>query len=47
MYEEGYGVEYRIWHLAQCPDCLRTVWELGIGGAGLSDKPKVDLHIRP
>lgn len=46
MYAEGYGVEYRIWHLAQCLDCLQTVWDFGPGGAGAGEKPRVALQIK-
>ena len=47
MYREGYGFEYRIWHLAQCLDCLCTVWDFGFGTGGSGDKPKTIFHVRP
>lgn len=47
MYGEGYGVEYRLWHLAQCLDCLVTVWDLGHGAAGGVEKPRVTLQLKP
>lgn len=47
MYREGYGFDYRIWHYAQCPDCLCTAWEFGFGRDGSVDKPKVMFHIKP
>ncbi|HEU4504084.1 MAG TPA: hypothetical protein VFR79_04590 [Nitrospira sp.] len=47
MYREGYGFEYRIWHYAQCPECLCAAWEYGFGRDGSVDKPKVMFHIRP
>ena len=47
MYTEGYGFEYRIWHLAQCPDCLSIVWQFGFGSSGSVDKPRVIFHLRP
>jgi hypothetical protein len=47
MFAEGYGGEYRIWHLAMCLDCLQTAWDLGVGGATAIEKPKVALQLRP
>jgi hypothetical protein len=46
MYRDGYGFEYRIWHLAQCPDCLCRVWEFGASDESV-DKPTVTFHVRP
>jgi hypothetical protein len=47
MFAEGYGGEYRMWHLAMCLDCLQTAWDLGIGGAAAIEKPRVALQVRP
>lgn len=47
MFAEGYGGEYRIWHLALCLDCLQTAWDLGFGGATAIEKPRVALQVRP
>lgn len=47
MFAEGYGGEYRIWHLALCLDCLQTAWDLGFGGAAAIEKPRVSLQVRP
>lgn len=47
MFQEGYGIEYRIWHLALCLDCLQTAWDLGFGGASAIEKPRVTLQLQP
>jgi len=47
MFMEGYGCDYRIWHLALCLDCMQTAWGLGSNGAPAVDKPRVELHVRP
>jgi hypothetical protein len=47
MFQQGYGIEYRIWHLALCMDCLQTAWDLGFGGAAAIEKPRVTLQMQP
>jgi len=47
MFQQGYGIEYRIWHLALCLDCLQTAWDLGFGGASAIEKPRVTLQMQP
>ncbi len=47
MFAQGYGGEYRIWHLALCVDCLQTAWDLGGSRASATEKPRVDFHVRP
>jgi hypothetical protein len=47
MFRQGYGIEYRIWHLALCLDCLHTAWDLGLDGALAIDKPHVVLQLQP
>jgi hypothetical protein len=47
MFAQGYGCDYRIWHLALCLDCIQTVWGLGSNGSAIAEKPRVDLHVRP
>jgi hypothetical protein len=44
---EGYGSDYRIWHLALCLDCFTTTWDLGFRGAAAIEKPRVEFHVRP
>lgn len=46
MFAEGYGSDYRIWHLALCLDCMQTVWGLG-GTSSAGEKPRVELQVRP
>jgi len=47
MFQQGYGIEYRIWHLALCLDCLQTAWDLGFSGASAIEKPRVTLQMQP
>jgi hypothetical protein len=47
MFRQGYGIEYRIWHLALCLDCLHTAWDLGFGGTSAIEKPRVTLQLQP
>ncbi len=47
MFAQGYGCDYRIWHLALCLDCLQTAWDLGRNGDSTIEKPHVELHMRP
>lgn len=47
MFLQGYGTEYRIWHLALCLDCLQTAWDLGFNGASAIEKPRVLLQLQP
>jgi hypothetical protein len=47
MFLQGYGVEYRIWHLALCLDCLQLAWDLGLDGASVREKPRVVLQLLP
>lgn len=47
MFTQGYGCDYRIWHLALCLDCLQTAWDLGSNGTAAGEKPRVELHVQP
>ena len=47
MFLEGYGSDYRIWHLALCLDCFTVAWDLGFQGAAAIEKPRVEFHVRP
>ncbi len=47
MFLQGYGIEYRIWHLALCFDCLRAAWDLGLDGTAIMDKPRLVLQLEP
>ena len=47
MFLEGYGIDYRIWHLAFCLDCLQSAWDLGLNGASAIEPPRVTLHLQP
>lgn len=47
MFEQGYGSEYRTWHLALCIDCFRITWDLNGFGASVIEKPRVNFQVRP
>lgn len=47
MFVEGYGSDYRIWHLALCLDCFMTTSDLGFRGETAIEKPRVEFHVRP
>lgn len=47
MFLEGYGSEYRIWHLALCLDCFTAACDFGFRGATAIEKPRVEFHVRP
>ena len=47
MFTQGYGCDYRIWHLALCLDCMQTAWGLGSGGSAVGEKPRLELQVRP
>jgi hypothetical protein len=47
MFTQGYGCDYRIWHLALCLDCMQTAWGLGSNGSLTEEKPRLELLVRP
>ena len=47
MFSEGYGSDYRIWHLALCLDCFTSTWDLSFRGTAVIEKPRVEFHVRP
>lgn len=47
MFLQGYGTEYRIWHLALCLDCLQAAWDLGLDSASPLEKPRMALQLEP
>jgi hypothetical protein len=47
MFSEGYGCDYRLWHLGLCFDCLQTTWGLGRNKMPTIEKPRVDIRVRP
>ncbi len=47
MFLEGYGCNYRLWHLALCVDCVQMTWDLGRHKASTVEKPRLELRVRP
>lgn len=47
LYDGGYGIHYRLWHLALCRDCLVTVSHLQQNGLNSTIVPQFDLRFRP
>jgi len=47
MFAQGYGCDYRIWHLALCLDCIQTTWDLNGNGTRVDEKPHIELHVWP
>lgn len=47
LFDQGYGLDYRVWHLALCRDCLTDVHDLRKDGFVDIPAPRIDLHIRP
>ena len=44
---EGYGGDYRLWHLVLCLDCFTATWDLGFRRGIDIKKPRVEFHVRP
>jgi hypothetical protein len=47
MFAQGYGCDYRTWHLALCLDCMQTAWSLDSNRIPGVDKPRVEMRVRP
>lgn len=47
LFEQGYGYDYRAWHLALCRDCLTEVCRLRQDGLGGMPMPELDVQVRP
>src|SRR5437870_811046 len=47
LFGQGYGYDYRVWHLALCRECLVDVHAFRQHGLGGIPTPRVDLHVRP
>lgn len=47
LFREGYGYDYRVWHLTLCRPCLLEVHAFRQDGVGSIPLPRVDLHVRP
>ncbi len=47
MFSEGYGFDYRLWHLGLCFDCIQMAWGLGRTKTLTIEKPKLDIRVRP
>ena len=47
LFEQGYGYDYRAWHLALCRDCLTEVCRLRQDGLDGMPITELDLQVRP
>lgn len=47
MCKQGYGVDYRTWHLALCLDCFVLAADWTGHVTSISEKPRVDFRTRP
>lgn len=47
MFAQGYGYDYRLWHLVLCRDCLQIASDLPSNGVSTVDHPRVDIQLRP
>lgn len=47
LFKEGYGYDYRVWHLALCRDCLSEVCDVHHDDPDDALTPQLDLRIRP
>lgn len=47
LFGQGYGYDYRAWHLALCSDCLMEVCTLRQDSLGGMPVPELDLQARP
>ncbi|MBI4400426.1 MAG: hypothetical protein HY581_02200 [Nitrospirae bacterium] len=47
MFQEGYGYDYRVWHLALCRECLVVTYDLRQDGLAGIPAPRIDLQFRP
>ena len=47
IFEQGYGYDYRAWHLALCRDCLVEICRLRDDREGGMPVPELDLQVRP
>ena len=47
MFSEGYGCDYRLWHLGLCMECLQTTWGLGRSKMPTVEKLRLELRVRP
>jgi hypothetical protein len=45
LFEDGYGYDYRTWHLALCPSCFADVCPMRFSGE--PTVPDIDLQVRP
>jgi len=47
LFMQGHGIEYRVWHLALCVECLQATWDLGLDGASIGEKPRITIQMQP
>ncbi len=47
LFEQDYGYDYRVWHLALCRECLIAVCDLRRNELNGTVAPRIDLRVRP
>ncbi|WP_447978359.1 hypothetical protein [Candidatus Nitrospira bockiana] len=47
LFEQDYGIDYRIWHLALCTECTELVYDLRRRSLGGMSPPRVAVRLRP
>ncbi len=47
LFHQGFGYDYRVWHLALCRDCMAEAYAIRMDGAAQTRGPQIELHLRP
>lgn len=47
LFEQGYGYDYRVWHLALCRDCMLEVYRLRQEELAGIPPPEIELQVHP
>jgi len=47
LFDEGYGYDYRVWHLALCRNCMAEAYAIRLDGSAQTPGLQINLHLRP
>ncbi len=47
LFDQGYGYDYRVWHLALCRNCMAQAYAMRLDGEEQTEGLQIDLHLRP